>query len=449
MVSPNKFQLRNPKSKTIARNVFFSLFIKGLNISVNFLTIPLVLSFLNNTQYGVWLTLTAVLGWFSLFDMGFGNGLRNHLTVAVTDKNFKEGKIYVSTTYAALFVIFGSLIIIFLVIGPLIDWVSLFNAPEYISRDLNNAVLFAICFIFVQFIVRIINVVLLAFQRTAMADFINLLVQVSILAGLFVLKVLHLYSITDVTIVYSSMPVIVFSFISVILFFTTYAPLRPSIYFVKASYTGKLLKLGIKFFIIQIAALVLYASDNFIIARLFTPADVTVYSIAFKYFGVVSFLFTVALSPFWSMTTRAHTEGDWRWIKRSVKKLKYLWALLLVVGFIQLAIAQPIFALLTNSKVIVPLTLSFIVVIYFVVSNWCSIFSNFQNGVGKIQIQLYLSIAAMIVNVPMALFLAKTCHLGIVGIPLATIFTMFAANTVALMQYNKIVHFKAKGIWDK
>src|ERR1700712_203678 len=107
-------KIKDAKSKTVIRNVFYSFFIKGINISVNFLTIPLVLTFLDTTQYGVWLTLTAILGWFSLFDLGFGNGLRNHLTIAVANKDFKEGKIYVSTTYAALSVIFGTLILVFL-----------------------------------------------------------------------------------------------------------------------------------------------------------------------------------------------------------------------------------------------------------------------------------------------------------------------------------------------
>ncbi len=409
----------------------------------------MVLSFLTTTQYGVWLTLTAVLGWFSLFDLGFGNGLRNHLTISVATKNFKEGKIYVSTTYAALSVIFGFLVIVFLIANPFINWVSVFNAPPAMKNDLNYAVLFAICFLFAQFVVRLINTILLSFQRAAMADFTNSLVQVFILIGLCILKTLHFHSLTSVAIVYSLIPIVVFLSVSVYLFLSVYSDIKPSVYFVKTEYVNKLLKLGLKFFIIQIAALVLYASDNFIIAQLFAPADVTVYNIAFKYFSIVSILFTIVLAPFWSMTTKAQTEGDWDWIKASVKKLIILWSILSLCGLLQLSIAHPLYKLWTNNKVIVPLALSLTMFLYFIVSNWCSIFSNFLNGVGKVRVQLYLSIIGMIINIPLAIFLVKVCHFGIIGIPVATIFTMGSANIVALIQYNKIVHLTAKGIWNK
>lgn len=442
-------KITDAKNKTVLHNAFYSFFIKGLNIAVNFLTIPLVLSFLTTTQYGVWLTITAVLGWFSLFDLGLGNGLRNHLTISVSTRNFKEGKIYVSTTYAALSAIFGTLIIIFLLINPFINWVVVFNAPAYMSHDLNFAVLFAISFLFVQFVVRLINTVLLSFQRAAMADFTNAMVQVFILIGLYILKINHFKSLQSVAIVYSLTPVLVFLVVSLILYNKKYFNVSPSVLFVKTSFINKLLKLGLNFFIIQIAGLVLYASDNFIIAQLFAPSEVTIYNIAFKYFSIVSIFFTIILSPFWSMTTKAGAEGDWTWIKGSIKKLQVLWGVLFVCGLIQLIVAQPLYRIWTNNKVLVPLNLSILMLMYFIITNWCSIYSNFLNGVGKVRIQLYTAIIGMIINVPLAIFLVKVCHFGVLGIPIATIFTMCTANFVALIQYNKIVNLTARGVWDK
>lgn len=449
MILTGKIFKNNSKNRTVLLNAFYSFFVKGLNIAVNFLTVPLVLTFLNTTQYGIWLTLTAVLGWFSLFDLGFGNGLRNHLTVAVASKNFKEGKIYVSTTYASLTVIFGALIILFLLIHPFINWASVFNAPKYMSNDINEAVLFALCFLFVQFIVRLINTVLLSFQRAAMADFTNALVQIFILIGLYVLKIIHFTSLTAVAIVYSLTPVVVFLTVSLLLYLNSYSNISPSISYVSVQYVNKLLKLGLNFFVIQIAGLVLYASDNFIIAQFFNPSNVTTYNIAFKYFSVTSILFNIALAPFWSMTTQAKVEGDWSWIKASIKKLTFLWIILLFCGVVQLIIARPVYALWTGNKVSVPLLLSSVVFMYFVVSNWCSIYSNFLNGMGKVRIQLYMSIIGMVINIPMAIFFVKTCHFGVIGIPIATVLTMLGANVVGMIQYNKIVNGKADGIWNK
>lgn len=443
------FKLSDNKSKVVLSNIFYSFFIKGINIVVSFLTVPLVLTFLSTTQYGIWLTLTAILSWFSLFDLGFGNGLRNHLTVAISNNNFKEGKIYVSTTYASLSFIMGCLLIMFLVIRPYVNWVRIFNAPISMADDINAAVLFTISFLFVQFIVRLINTVLLAFQRAAIADFTNSIVQICIFIGLYLLKIFHQNSLSDVAIVYSITPVVVFFIISLILFTRTYSFVRPSITFIRVKYINRLLRLGLNFFIIQVAALILYASDNFIIAQLFKPADVTIYNIAFKYFGVVNIFFSIILVPFWSMTTKASEEDDVKWIKKAINNLVLILILLSFAGVVQLIFAKKIINVWTHNVVAVPFNLSLVMVIYFIFTNWGNVFGNFLNGTGKIRLQLYVSVFCMIINIPLAIILASHFKLGIVGIPLSTIITMLIANVLSTIQYSKIVNKSAVGIWNK
>lgn len=445
----DKFSSQSDKSKIFLSNAIFSFFIKGISVSVNFLTVPLVLTFLNTTQYGIWLTLTAILSWFSLFDLGFGNGLRNRLITAIANKRFDEGKIYVSTTYAALSLIFGSLLVCFLIANQFINWTSIFNAPPSLRHDLDLAVFYAISLLFVQFVLRLINTVLQSFQRSAMVDFTNALVQVFILVGLYMLKITHYNSLADVALVYSVVPVAVFLSMSTILYLNKYKLIRPSIYFIKRDYIKSLLNLGLSFFVIQIAALVLYASDNFIITQFFNPSEVTTYNIAFKYFSVSNIIFSIVLAPFWSMTTQAHVEGDSKWIMAAVKKLLILWALLCFMELIQLAFSKPIFKLWTHNTVYVPFQLSAIMCVYFVVTNWGVVFANFLNGTGKIRIQLIYSVFGMIVNIPLAIFLIKTFNLGIIAVPLSTILVMIGGNTLASIQYKKIISKKAEGLWDK
>ena len=213
-----KISAQSENSKVFLFNASLSFIIKGINIFVSFVTVPLVLSFLSTTQYGIWLTLMAIISWFALFDLGFGNGLRNKLTLSVTSKNNIEGKIYVSTTYAALSVIFGTLLFIFLIANQFINWAKIFNAPENLSHDLSLAVLYAVSFLFVQFILRLINTILYSFQLSAFADLTGTIVQVSILIGLFLLKALHYNTLSSVALVYSVIPVFVFSIVSLVLY---------------------------------------------------------------------------------------------------------------------------------------------------------------------------------------------------------------------------------------
>jgi Na+-driven multidrug efflux pump len=149
------------------------------------------------------------------------------------------------------------------------------------------------------------------------------------------------------------------------------------------------------------------------------------------------------------MTTRAQAEKDWAWIKDAVRKLKYLWIVLLFCGLAQIAVSKAVYSIWINNDVIIPMQLSIVMFCYFIVTNWCSIYSNFLNGVGKIRLQLVLAVIGMIMNIPFAIFLIKGCHLGIIGIPIATISTMIVANIFGMIQYNKIIHNTATGIWNK
>ncbi|WP_167459364.1 oligosaccharide flippase family protein [Pedobacter jejuensis] len=442
-------KLNDTKTKTVFRNVFFSFFIKTINIAVNFLTIPLVLSFLSTTQYGIWLTLTAILSWFSFFDLGLGNGLRNKLTTSIADKNYEDGKIYVSTTYGSLAVIFGVLLIVFLIVNPFVNWTLVFNAPPSAASDLKMAVTYAISLLFVQFVLRLIITVLLALQRSALADLVNVIVQILVFFGLYLLKFYHFSTLAYVALVYSVIPVFVFLIVSLFLFSTTYKHLRPSFSHVRLEHAKGLLNIGLNFFIIQIAALVIYASDNFIISQLFTPSDVTTYNIAFKYFSVGSIFFTIILTPFWSMTTKAFAEKDLDWIKKTMKKLFIFWAFLVCILILQLLISEKLYSIWTNNAIGVPLSLSIIMCLYYIIITWGSIFSNFLNGVGKVKLQLYFATASMILNIPLAITFIKVFKFGIIGIPMATIIVTGIASLISYLQYRKIVNLSATGIWNR
>jgi len=58
---------RSVKAK---KNIIASFGIKGISIIVGFLMVRVVLDYLDQTKYGIWLTLTSLLTWFSFFEIG-------------------------------------------------------------------------------------------------------------------------------------------------------------------------------------------------------------------------------------------------------------------------------------------------------------------------------------------------------------------------------------------
>ena len=74
--------------KIIYKNVLGALLVKGGALIVNLFTLPAYIKYFNqNEVLGVWYTVLSLLNWILTFDLGIGNGLRNHLTEALANGN--------------------------------------------------------------------------------------------------------------------------------------------------------------------------------------------------------------------------------------------------------------------------------------------------------------------------------------------------------------------------
>ena len=61
------------RSIVVKRNIAGSVVIKGVNILISLLLIPLTIGYINNEIYGIWLTLATIINWISFFDIGLGS----------------------------------------------------------------------------------------------------------------------------------------------------------------------------------------------------------------------------------------------------------------------------------------------------------------------------------------------------------------------------------------
>ncbi|MBN1187517.1 MAG: LPS biosynthesis flippase [Bacteroidales bacterium] len=435
---------RSVKAK---RNIFFSTIIKGISIAISLILVPLTIDYVNPTRYGIWLTLSSIIGWFGFFDIGFGNGMRNKFAEAVANSEHELARIYVSTTYAILSIIIGTVLIIFLFINPFLNWSKILNTPVDMSGELSILALIVFTFFCIQFILQLITTILTANQEPAKASFFNLLGSIFSLSVIFILTKTTKGNLIYLGTTLGLSPVLVLAASSLWYFNHEYKKYAPSIRYVKFSYARDLMTLGFKFFIIQVASIVIYQTSNIIIAQLFGPTQVTPFNIAYKYFGVITIGFGIVMIPFWSAFTEAWTKKDVIWIKNTIRKLIQLWGLVSIVTLLMLIIANLVYKLWVGKEIIVPLSISIVMAGYVILNAWCAIFSHFLNGVGKIKLQLFSGAFGAIVNIPLSIFLGK--HIGIHGVILSTTFLAAISAIWSPIQYVKLINNKATGIWNK
>jgi len=443
------FTIGHSRTLRAKKNIAASFVIKGTNIAIGLALVPLTITYLNPTKYGIWITLSSIIGWFGFFDIGLGNGLRNKFAEAIAKGKFKLARVYVSTTYAIISLIIGSVLVLFYVVNPFLNWNKILNAGDDLNLQTELGFLALIVFTFFsfRFIFKLITTILMADQRPAKASLFDLLGKIIALVLIYILTKTTHGSLLYLGIVMSSAPVFVLIVSSIWFYNGKYKAYRPSLKFVDFSKAKDLLNLGVKFFIIQIAAVLLYQTNNIIIAQLFGPAQVTPYNVAFKYFSVLMMGFSIIITPFWSAITEAWAKKEIDWIKKSMQKLIRIWVLLCLAGIVMLIFSPLIYKIWVGTKINISYSLSMLVAAWVLINSWNGIFGQFLNGTEKIKLQIYFGISGAILNVPLAIFLGK--KLGIEGVLLANVILGIIGAWIYPIQYRKLINNKAQGIWNK
>ena len=444
----NKFFKGHERSVKAKKNIIASFAVKGVSIVIGFLMVRVVLGYLDQTKYGIWLTLSSFITWFSFFEIGLGSGLKNKLAEALAVKNYNLAKTYISTTYAILSIVIGVVALLFFIANIFIDWTLILNTDQSLTSELSTLALIVFGFFFIRFVIKLINIVLVADQRPAIANAFGPIGNLIALVLIYVLTKTTNGSLIYLGWTLSVTPILVLIVATLYFYKKDYKNIAPSISFVKLRYAKDLLNLGVKFFVLQIVGLVIYQSSNIIIAQYFGPSEVTTYNIAYKYFSILMMVFTIIISPFWAAYTEAWVKKDIIWIKNTVNKLLKIWILMCVGGVIMLYFSENFYKLWVGDKVIVPFNLSFVLLIYFITFTFGGVFNMFINGVGKVKLQMYSSIVGAVLFIIVAITLIKHTSLGISGLVIASIISNFNGIIIAPIQYKKIINNKATGIWN-
>ena len=68
----------------------------------------------------------------------------------------------------------------------------------------------------------------------------------------------------------------------------------------------------------------------------------------------------------------------------------------------------------------------------------------FVNGVGKIKLQLYTALIAMIINIPLAIYFVKWLDLGLSGVVLANVVSLSLSAIALPIQVNQIIRKRTR-----
>ena len=433
------FNQGSERSVKVKKNIALLTIFKGISIAISLILVPMTLNYVDSGTYGIWLTLSSVVGWISFFDIGINNGLKNRLTETLARNDKELSRTYVSTTYVMLSLIFIPLMIVIVLMAPYINWASLLNIDIGENNGLVAAVCIIVTYFCLNFILSTINVVLLAHQEPADASLRSLIQQVFSLIIIYLLTLTTQGNLVNLCVGLCLSPLVVVTLFNITLFKGKYHDLRPSFKYVDFHKLPDLLKLGVKFFIIQIAGIVQFQMVNILIMRNFGADEVTSYNIAYKYFNVLYMIWGILITPIWAAVTDAAARNEYSWISNMQKKYLRIWFLLAIVGVFMLVISNTVYKLWVGDKVSVTFMLSLWVFIFNMVLMFGSIYVQILNGLGQLNVQTIASCISPFVFLGVTWLLINN-GVGVYAIIIGSVVANFNGFLLAPIQCMRLIN---------
>ncbi len=408
-----KLRLRlEGNDKIIVKNVLGAFLVKGGALIVTLLSTPAFITYFNDqTVLGVWYTLLSVLTWFLNFDLGIGNGIRNNLVEAFTQKDMKKAREVISSGLLSCLLVTLALSAVGVSLCFVINWNTVLNISAEIlpSSVLRTSVLVVFAAIMLRFLLTTVNSMFYALQMSAVNN--GLALCVSVLQLLYVLLFTSanpreaLVHISVVFLVTSNLPLLV---AAVVLFCTKLRAAVPSVWCIQRAEMKKVLKVGGAFFLCQIFYMLIVNTNEFLISFFFDPTCTTEYTFYYKITSILSMLVTLAMTPIWSAVTKGMTENNWPWIRSLYQKLKWLAWGAVAVCFCVVPFLQPIMDVWLGAGVLkVELWVSLSFALFGGAFIYSSILSTLVCGMARMKLQAICYGVGVVLKMLFVVFFAR------------------------------------------
>lgn len=411
-------------------NIFSNFFFKGIGISLSFISVPLVLKYLEKESYGLWLLILSITGWIYTFDVGLGNGLKNRIAESIAKKNSNDTKDYIATAYFFITIISIIFFIIIFYLFKMINLNSILNINFIDKETLSKIFIINIAFVCLNFILSICNNIFLGAQKSYLTSVNNVISQLLNITFILMLQYLKYKSLVYISIFYG-LSISLSHIILTIYFFIKEKQFISTFKNIKTSKLKLLFGIGGKIFLVQIAGFLIFSTDNFIISYFLGTEKVAEYNVVYKLFSIPIIILSLMTGPIWPAVTKAFHENNVEWIKELLKKMNKIFIIICIGILLMTIIAKPFIKIWTVGMITVEIELVIALALSSVLTCYSNIYSSIIFGIHINNKIVILSWIQAILNLVVSYVAIKYLGLGVVGVVLGTCCAM-ATNIFVL-----------------
>ena len=414
-----KADARTKRVISVAGASYLGRFGQGIAVLVN---LPLARESLNSELFGVWMMLSALLGFMAFADLGIGNGVLNQATKAKATGNRQ----LLQRTLAAGYAITGTVgCLLFL---AWIAWTKVSIEPTALAGTISAynrpEVLKALSFFVIILAVNIPASLILRVQLGAQQGYLNGLNQLAHALLTMTLVPLTLHwggSVSELVLATLGVQALVNTLNSMI-WLQRHGMLGGHDWMrsLDAQTAKSLLQTGSMFFLLQLAAAFAFQSDAIVITQTLGQSAYGDFAVVQKLFLFISMLLSAAMLGLWPAFGDALASNHKAWAWKALKRGMVTAAVITLLGVSALAAGMPWILEFWMKSTVQPVWgLILVLAVWTVIDGIANVAAAFMNGANMLRPQLLMA-----VGMASTAFAAKwllTPILGATGAVLGTI----------------------------
>jgi O-antigen/teichoic acid export membrane protein len=413
-VKPQTVRLHDSRSWRLFQAVSSGAVARVFTGVISLLTLPLVVRYLGAERYGIWATVTTTAVWINLLDLGIANTLTNEISRAFAVGDKEAARRYFTNALALTSVFTASVGLLSACLVRQVDWARLLNVGAHVSRsEVERTVFTAVALMLVALPCNLVNKLLAGYQELPRSFLANGLGALASLAGLSLgialrvsMPILYAMSLGCITLATLVMLVVVLC----------QKPwLLPKLSVIDLHSMKTLLDSGSSFFLIQVAAVVVFSTDNVIVSHFLGASEVTPYSVTWRVASLAGVLQSLMFPALWPAYAEAYAKREFRWIRQMfATTLKGILALNVLCAFGLVFFGQSAIRMWAGKAAVPGIRLLIAMGVWIVVSGFMSVESCLLAALNRIRAQAVLSAIAALVNIVLSAALVR--HIGAIGV---------------------------------
>jgi len=428
------------RHRRIALSAFAALVARVVAVIANLVAVPLALGSLGTERYGVWVTLSSFVLMLSFADLGIGSALLNLVSEADGRDDRPAIAQYISSAFVVMAAVAAILLVLFALAYPFIDWAGLLHVGSASSAREVGATLA------VTFALFALGIPLGLAQRAQLAYqegfAVSLWQAVGTVAGLVGLIVAIRFSagMTGVALALSG-GVAFGAAANYVAFFARRPWLRPSLAAFRAKAARIVLRRGMLFFVLQIAAGLAFASDSVVADQVLGPEAAARYSVAQRLFFLPPVIIALATTPLWPAYSEALARGDRKWVRTIFMRSVVGSVLIAALGGAVLTLLRgPIFSIWVGPDLVPSLSFSLALAIWAVLYSWGAAVVVLLNAANVIMLQVVAALSMGVASLVLKTYLASALGIeGIVwGVIAAYVALTFIPYTIYFIRWSPV-----------